>query len=321
MAAVMSEKRAYQPSDVAFIIPTKDRPRKIKNLLVSIAEQSVMCGRLIVVDGGKSVKDIVMSFLDRLPVEYYECYPPGQIKQRNMAISLLDNRTPLVGFLDDDIVLEDGALSVVINFWNECEINTAGVSFNIFNQPKHRTSWIKVLLNLSAFEQGRVLRSGMTTPNSPVDGDIKSQWLCGGATIWRKAILYEFKHNEISSRWAIGEDLIFSYPIGKKYPLHVCAKAKVRHEHEMDYVPNKRHRFHGCVQTLWLIYFVESNGDLSRSLFLWTLLLRITGKLLIGILTFRVAHLEFAFGQIEGTIKGLKTLISRKDIISIFREE
>ena len=49
---LMSQKRTYQPSDVAFIIPTKDRPHKIKNLMKRIAEQSVMCGRLIVVERG-----------------------------------------------------------------------------------------------------------------------------------------------------------------------------------------------------------------------------------------------------------------------------
>ncbi len=88
-------KKTYTGHDVAYIIPTKDRPEKVKNVLESLASQTMSCGRLIVVDGGQSVKDIVMGFVDRLPVEYYECHPPGQIRQRNMALSLLDGRTPL----------------------------------------------------------------------------------------------------------------------------------------------------------------------------------------------------------------------------------
>lgn len=47
-------------------------------------------------DGGKGVRDEVMGFSDRLPVAYYECQPPGQIRQRNMGISLLDDHTSLV---------------------------------------------------------------------------------------------------------------------------------------------------------------------------------------------------------------------------------
>ena len=82
-------KQLYAGNDIAFIIPTKDRPEKLKNLLNSIAGQDEMCGRIIVVDGGHSVKEVVMGFSDSLPIEYHECRPPGQIRQRNLGISKL----------------------------------------------------------------------------------------------------------------------------------------------------------------------------------------------------------------------------------------
>ena len=85
MAAVSIEKRRiYSGKDLAILVPTKDRLEKIHNLLESIAKQTIPCGRIIVVDSGESVKDVVMHFSDRLPVEYYECYPPGQIRQGKM---------------------------------------------------------------------------------------------------------------------------------------------------------------------------------------------------------------------------------------------
>ncbi|MBN1636146.1 MAG: glycosyltransferase [Deltaproteobacteria bacterium] len=314
-------KKQYTSHDVAFIIPTKDRPEKLKNLLDSLAGQNEICGRLIVVDGGKSIKTVVMGFSDSLPVEYYECYPPGQIRQRNMAISLLDKRTPLVGLLDDDIVLETNALEKIVNFWNRCEPNTAGVSFNIVNAPLEQCSWLKSAFLLGSPEPGRVLKSGMTSSNCNVSKDVKVQWLCGGATIWRQKILKAFLHREISSRWAIAEDLIFSYPIGGEYPLYVCADARVRHEHEIDYVSKIKNRFHGYTQTIWMFYFVESNQELSRTLFLWTLLVRIIGKLATGILTLRTAPIEFAVGQVQGSVKGLSALIRSRDITTIFDED
>jgi len=153
-------RQIYTGQDVAFIIPTKDRPGKVKTVLNSLARQSVQCGRVIVVDGGQSVKDIVMCFGDRLPVEYYKCYPPGQIRQRNMAISLLDDRTPLVGLLDDDIVVETQALKSMITFWNKCEPDTAGVSFNIVNKHSTFPAWAKAVIKTSFPQQGRVLCSG-----------------------------------------------------------------------------------------------------------------------------------------------------------------
>lgn len=58
---------------MAFLVPTKDRPEKLKNLLESLAHQTELCGRVIIIDGGDSVRDVVMAVADRLPVEYREC--------------------------------------------------------------------------------------------------------------------------------------------------------------------------------------------------------------------------------------------------------
>lgn len=312
--------RKYTGQDVAFIIPTKDRPEKLKNLLNSIAGQDEVCGRVIVVDGGKSVKDVVMGFSDRLPVEYYECHPPGQIRQRNMGIRLLDDHTPLVGSFDDDIVLEKGSLKEIVAFWNRCQPDTAGVSFNIINGLQEDRSWLKCMFGLSAREPGRILRSGMTTSNTHVTTDLRTQWLCGGATIWKREILERYSHKEIASKWAIAEDLIFSYPIGKKYPFYVCANARARHEHEFDYGSTKKNWFHGFTQTIMKFYFVESNKDLSRTFFLWTLLVRIVGKFVVGAFTLRIDLIEFAVGQVQGAVKGLTALIRGRDISTILTD-
>lgn len=313
-------KKTYTGDDVAFIIPTKDRPEKVKNVLESIASQTMPCGRLIVVDGGQSVKDIVVSFSGRLPVEYYECHPPGQIRQRNMAISLLDDRTPLVGFLDDDIVLEPRALEAMITFWNKCEPDTAGVSFNIVNNPPYRHSWMRAVIGMSSPQQGRVLRSGYNVTTSPVTSDLKTQWLCGGATVWKREILKKFTNKEVSSRWAICEDVIFSYPIGKKSPLYVCADARVRHEHVYDHTTKMKYRYYGRTVTLWRLYFVESHSELSRMFFLWMLLGQITVRCISGIISFRMSDIQYAVGQIEGAIIGLSALFRGVNLLSLLNE-
>ena len=148
-----------------------------------------------------------------------------------------------------------------------------------------------------------VLRSGITSSNCNVSCDIKTQWLCGGATVWKQEILRSFPHKEVSTKWAIGEDLLFSYPVGKVYPLYVCASAHVRHEHSFDYVKTMPHRFHGRTQTLWLFYFVESNPELSFGFFLWALMLRSFTKCFIGVFRFDKSMMEFGFGQIESAAK------------------
>jgi glycosyltransferase involved in cell wall biosynthesis len=273
------------------------------------------------VNGGKNVEDIVMGFSDRLHVEYYECHPPGQIRQRNMGISLLDNRTPLVGSLDDDIVLEPDALEAMVAFWNRCDPDTAGISFNVVNAPAYRYSWARALMGMSSVQQGRVLRSGYNVATSPADKDLRTQWLSGGATVWKQEILRRFSHEEIHSRWAICEDVIFSYPIGKIYPLYVCANAKVRHEHVYDHAVKRRYRYYGRTITLWRLFFVESHRELSRMFYLWMLLCQITARSILGIFSFRIRHIEYAIGQIEGVVIGLKALHRGESLSSLLNEE
>ena len=313
-------KHIYTGQDIAIIIPTKDRPDKIKKLLASIANQTVMCGRVIIVDGGQSVKDIVMSFSKRLPVEYFECHPPGQIRQRNMAISQIDKHTPLVGSLDDDIVLEPQALQAMIAFWNICEYNTAGVSFNIVNNPPYRHSWARAMIGMSSRQQGRVLRSGYNIAIFPTDKDLRTQWLCGGATIWKSNILKNYHHQEISSSWAICEDIIFSYPISKQFPTYVCANAKVRHEHEYDHKIKMKYHYYGRTVTLWRLYFVESHAELSRNYFLWMTIGQITVRFALGICLLRMRELQYAIGQLEGLITGLKNIIRKSSLLTILNE-
>jgi glycosyltransferase involved in cell wall biosynthesis len=317
----MKEFRSdFSGEKVAFVIPTKDRPEKVREVLTSLALQTIRCHRVIVVNGGRSVKDIVLSFSSSLPVEYYECSPPGQIRQRNLAISLLDERTPLVGLLDDDIVLEPGALESMIAFWNSCEPETAGVSFNIINLPPYQHSWLRALIGMSDPQQGQILRSGYNTSISPVENNLKSQWLCGGATIWRQEILKSFSHKEINTRWAICEDIIFSYPIGKHFPLYVCAGARVKHEHPQDHTTKTRHRYAGRAATLWRFHFVESHPELSRSHFLWMIFGQIVARSLVGLLSLKTGPMKYAFGQFEGVFKGLRALRKNVGIQSILNE-
>lgn len=313
--------KRYRGEDIAIIVPTKDRPKKMQEFLSSMVMQGISLGRMIIIDGGESIESIVKSFADRLPVEYYTCQPPGQIRQRNLGISKLDTRTSLVACFDDDIILEPGSLNAMINFWNRCEPFTAGVSFNIVNAPAEVYSRVRAMLGLTASEPGRVLKSGMTTSNCNVSRDIRSQWLCGGATIWRREILEAHLHNEVASRWAIAEDLIFSYPIGKKYPLYISSESCVRHEHVQDYVKSDIERFHGRTQTLWLMYFVKANHDLSMGRFIWAMAIKITGKILLGIISRKPEYLNFARGQLEGLIHGLKAVRKGRaitDVVSDF---
>ena len=113
---MIEARHPYTSKDFAFIIPTKDRPGKLNKLLESLANQSESCGRVLIIASGQNVEYIAKEFLNHLPIEYYHSETYGQIHQRNLGINLLDNRTKLVGTLDDDIVLQPEALKKIIKY-------------------------------------------------------------------------------------------------------------------------------------------------------------------------------------------------------------
>jgi len=305
----------YVAKELAIIIPTKDRPEKLRALLESIARQSSKCGRVIIVDSGKSVANIASGFKDLIPVEYYQSDVPGQIRQRNIGISQLTDNDRLVASLDDDLVLEQGALEAMIAGWNRVAGETAGIGFNIVNAGVHTYSPLLGLMLVDSRNPGDVLISGSNIGIHGLEHDIRSRWLGGGYTVWRREILDEYKQTELATRWAHGEDLRFSYPIGKRYPLWVCAGARVRHEHVYDQAPPAHvHRYRGRILSLACFQFVEENREFSRLACCWMILSSAAGRLISGLLKGNGKQLQTAVGQFGAVYTYGKSLIRGQDL-------
>ena len=106
----------------------------------------------------------------------------------------------------------------------------------------------------------------LTTSITNVKQNIKSDWLNGGATVWRREILRDNLHAEINSGWAVYEDLIFSYPVGKKYPLYISKDSKIEVDNPLTSDDNlQTYRYRGKTQCIWGAYFVSINQDMSIS--------------------------------------------------------
>ena len=311
-------KIKYKGEDICIIIPTKDRPSKICNLLQSIQIQNISIGRIIIIDGGISIENELLKYKDKLLIDYYICNPPGQIRQRNLAISKLDNRSSLIITLDDDIVLMPFALENILNFWNNNSNEIAAVSFNIINEKPLKHNFFFGLIGLTSKIPGRVLKSGINTPIISIDKDIKSQWVSGGATLWKKELLIKKNHKETRAKWAPCEDLIFSYPIGKTNSLFVCADAKVKHEHDFDLSIKQKHQYYGYTETIWRFYFVQSHKELSKIAFFRVTLFMILIRLLLFVVTFKLRHFQFGLGQLKAV---LKILINKKNIFELLNEK
>jgi glycosyltransferase involved in cell wall biosynthesis len=293
---------------IAFIVPTKDRPRELLNLLESFEKQTCLPSQIIIVDGGIQHVDGVVQEFPRLNIGYLRCIPPSAAKQRNFGIQALNPEIELVGFIDDDVVLEADALEAILNFWKTAPKDVGGVALNMVNHPQLYGSWFKSLpiierLGLYNRDRGAVLSSGFQTMIGYVCKTTFVQWLPTIAVIWHRKILEEFRFDEWFEGYSYLEDLDFSYRVGKIYRLAVEAEARYYH------YPSSRGRENGYKfgkkEVINRIHFAKKHKELSLLKCYLALMMRIFISLSLAIREKRTHYLQRVWGNVGGLIKSI----------------
>ena len=150
----------YVDSKIAIVIPTKERPVEIRNLLESVRNQVRQPDQLIIVDGGNSTVDTVIDEFWDLNITYIREYPPSLSRQRNVGMDSVDESIPLAGYLDDDLTLDSNAIQAMTQFWDNASSQVGGARFNITNEPVASCTWLKRIFLIDTRQRGEVLISG-----------------------------------------------------------------------------------------------------------------------------------------------------------------
>lgn len=218
---------------IALIVPTKDRPGDLSNLLDSVKTQTRKPDQLIIVDGGNQTVEKLVSDFGVITAQYLRVYPPGLTKQRNAGVGALNADITLVGFLDDDLVLEKDAVEQMLEYWESASPEVGGSSFNLYyDVAPNFPNRFKILFQkifATGGEKGTILKSGCNIILSPVFDDTYVEWLSGGATVWRRSVIDDYIFDEWFAGYGHFDDVDFSYSINRRYKLIVLSKAKANH--------------------------------------------------------------------------------------------
>jgi glycosyltransferase involved in cell wall biosynthesis len=249
---------------IAFVIPTRNRREDLSRMLASLVAQTRRPDQVVVVDGSdedRTVRTLCES-IQGLALDYVRVFPPSLAKQRNAGMAVVSPGMALAGYLDDDLVLEPDAVANMMRFWDASGDQVGGASFNITNIPRPPFSRIKWLFGLDDPRPGVVLPSGYQTMICPVDATTKTDWLFGGATVWRREVIDAFAYDE----WFVGtgylEDLDYSHRVRQQFELWVVADARL--EHLSPPIRREMHRRIGQWEVINRLYFVRKHAHLSR---------------------------------------------------------
>jgi len=296
---------------IAFVVPTKDRPDDLRRMLTSVQCQSVNPDQIIVVDGSEDpIRNIIKEF-PKLNINYVRVYPPSLAKQRNAGVAAADPSMTVIGYLDDDLVLEAGAVEAMFAFWEKAAEDVGGARFNIINEEPPRIIWLKSLFLLDSKKRGEVLSSGYHTSIGRVTENRYVRWLSGGVTVWRREVIKNFAYDEWYQGTGYLEDVDYSYTVGKKYKLVVVADACVQH---LSYPLRKdRNYVLGKWQAVNRVYFVKKQGDFRLPACYWSMLGEFLLNLATGIGKIDTGRLSRAWGNLVGLAYVAQGRIERLD--------
>ena len=214
---------------LAFVVPTKDRPDDMRTMLTSLAAQTRLPDQIIVVDGSApDIRHVVAEF-PHLHIDYVRVFPPSLAKQRNAGMQRLRDDMTLAGYLDDDVVLEPDAIEKMMAYWDKAAADLGGAVFNITNTAQPRWMALKSLFWLDDPVPGKVLPSGCTSILGNQAADIETDWLCGGATVWKREVVDRYPYDEWFQGTGYLEDVDFSFNVRGQYRLALVAGARLAH--------------------------------------------------------------------------------------------
>lgn len=274
--------------DIAIVCPTKDQPSKIIRLLKSLSKQTKKPYQIIISESGDYSPQIIKEYSEVLNINYLKSPFVGQVLQRNYAYQYLDDRIKVIINFDDDISLEEDSLEKFLRCWNfeknKEGLPLGGISFNLIDAIGPKISILRNFFFMGVSKKGSVSLAGYAATPFPTSETIETKWLIGGATGWDRSIIEAYKHPiDFPTRWAVCEDLIYSYPLHRNYRLLVVKDALANHNETYKELSLKQSIFYGNSLVIMRFHFVCSNKDLSKLAFFWMSLGQLAGYMLMGL--------------------------------------
>lgn len=315
------------------------RPVAIQNLLNSVSLQSLYPNQIIVVDGSvNNETSKVLKELDYKNLKYIlvDDKNRGLTKQRNFGISLVDDTSEIICFLDDDVVLEPDYFEKLINTYNVKQDALAvggyiknevvwGKSDNVSNSNKfYYDGWMRSEPSrfklrrkfdlqpdtppgfLPTFAHGRSI--GFLPPSEKI---YEVELIMGGVSSYRKEIFKTLKFSNYFEGYGLYEDADFSLRIAKTGNLYVNTSAQLSHYHDEEGRPNKYKYGKMVVRNGWYVWRIKYPNPDFKSRLKW----HATACLLTCVRFLNVFNSEKkkeAFTESIGRVAGWFSLIFNK---------
>jgi glycosyltransferase involved in cell wall biosynthesis/GT2 family glycosyltransferase len=292
---------------IAVVIPTIGRYAELRRMMNSLAAQTRLPDQVLIVGRGAGNAEIAREF-PQLNAEFIHMPYASICDERNRGVRSARPEIDLIAFMDDDIVLESGAVEALLRFWENEPEDLGGASCHLVNHPKMyarrlKSLWPVARLGLYDLRKGAVLPSGIHTMMLDIEEAAYVQWLATGAVAYSRRVLAEFAFDEWFQSYSYLEDLDLSYRVGKKYRLAVVAGARYCHYPSSTGRPDPY--IFGKKEVLNRLHFVSKHPELSLPLCCLALSIRAAMSLWLCFSRRDSGYARRAAGNIAGFLSAL----------------
>lgn len=202
---------------LSVVIPTRDRPELLQDLLACILNQSILPSEVIVVDSSSKIQKLNNEIVQKLNIKYFHVEIQSAAAQRNIGILNINPDSQFIAFLDDDVVVNQDYFEVLTSFLDDKKyIGVSGVVKQAQRPPEKKLrfkvgKFYKRIFLLDSKNEGKLLSSGV---NVKIVGNFEYprevEWLMG-CSIWKKEVIDNITFENKLKNQSLGEDVIFSY--------------------------------------------------------------------------------------------------------------
>lgn len=253
----------------SIVIPTRNRPQFLEDLLKTINMSVENLIEIIIIDSSDSLNNKFHSNISK--IKYIHTNIKSAAVQRNIGIDKVSSKAKFIFFLDDDILIEEDYFGKLIQSINESgSIGASGIAINLNSSskrknPKGLTGLYKKIFLLDSNIEGKLLKSAI---NIPCRRDSKRQsslmevdWLIGCAA-WKTSAFTNLRFEESFKGQSLGEDLLFSNKAKKLGKLMVNKNVIINHR-ESDIERPNPYNFY----KMWILNRYKISNQLNLSPF------------------------------------------------------
>ncbi|PKG51701.1 glycosyltransferase family 2 protein [Olleya sp. 1-3] len=315
----------------SLIICTYMRPEPLLKLLKSVREQTLYPNTIIIVDGSLDTKTELVLVDNTFSNLYYHKVDEsnrGLTKQRNFGINLVDDKTEVICFLDDDTILKPNYFEVLLNTYAE-KPDALAIGGYIVNE----VSWQKQTTNndvnyfyFDGWQRKEPLRfkirrlfgvlpdvppgfmpsfsNGRSVSFLPPSGKVYPvEQIMGGVSSYKKEVFDILNFSTYFEGYGLYEDADFSLRLAKQGTLYINTAAQLEHFHEASGRPNKFRYGKMVIRNGWYVWRVKYDNPTLKARFKWHLTAILLTKVrLLNVIT--TANRKEAFTESLGRIVG-----------------